>query len=335
MKKLLITALCATVGFTANATQISVSNSTQNPGQYSTMAAAITAAATGDTLLVHPTATTYGSFTLSKKLVIIGGGFNVQKVNPFYTTLGNITLGAGADESKFYGCRISLVSDNPTLSGLEIDSLYFENVIMYNYFIFYYATATNLIIKNSVLDYVNLGSKINSSAALSNCIFEGSGISNSSGSLLVEYCIFQGNSHLAAVSGAVVQNCIFYDGAFGSVTLSTFNNCLSFNLTDNTLPPGSNIGSNNISGSDPLFVDNAINLVFGYNRDYHLQAGSPGKTAAIDGGEIGLYGTTSVFSLSGEPLNSPIVRDFTITNGAIPVNGNLNIDVTITKPLNE
>lgn len=339
MKKITSTLVYLLLTVSAFATQISVSNSPQNPGQYSSIGAAITAAAAGDTLLVHPTSASYGNFTINKKLVIIGGGFNVQKTNPFYTTFGSITLAAGCDGSKFYGFRASHFIDVFQLNNLPLDSLFFEDLFLTNYIIFNYAHPTNMVVRNCIIDYSNLNNDVNSSVTFSHCIFEGSGPSNSNGSLLVEYCLFQGNStsHLNSVSGAVVQNCIFYDGAISSsITLSTFNNCMSFNLSPNTLPPGTNIGSGNQSGVDPLFVNNPINAAFSYSLDYNLQAGSPALTAATDGGEIGIYGGPNpTFSLSGEPLNSPIIRDFTITNAAIPVNGNLDIDVTITKPISE
>ena len=96
------------------------------------------------------------------------------------------------------------------------------------------------------------------------------------------------------------------------------------------------LSTNKLSSSWIPFVNNPINALFSFANDYKLQGSSPALTAATDGGEIGLYGgPNATFSLSGEPLNSPIVRDFTITNAAIPVNGNLDIDVTITKPLDE
>ena len=203
--------------------------------------------------------------------------------------------------------------------------------------IFNYAHPTNMIFRNCVIGYLDLNNDLNSSVIISHSIFESSGPTNSNGDLLVEYCLFQGTSHLSGVTGAVIQNCVFYDGAMAtSVTLSTFNNCLSFNLIDNTLPPGANIGTSNLSNVNPAFVNNPINANFSFSLDYKLQGGSPALTAASDGGEIGVYGgPNATFSLSGEPLNSAILRNFTITNAAIPVNGNLDIEVTITKPLDE
>ncbi len=339
MKTITSTLVCLLLTVSAFATQISVSNSPQNPGQYSSITAAISAASAGDTILVHPTSTSYGNFTVDKKLVIIGGGFNVQKTNPFYTTFGVITLRASGAGSKFFGIRVNYTQDSFSDNNLPIDSLFFEDVYFTspNGMISNYTYPTNLVVRNCVLHGADLKQNVNSSATFSHCIFEGSGPFDSNGSLLVEYCLFQGNNHLDDVVGGVIQNCIFYDGTMGTpLSLSTFNNCMSFNLTNNTLPPGTNIGSGNQSGVDPLFVNNPINAAFSFTLDYHLQAGSPALTAATDGGEIGVYGgPNSTFSLSGEPLNSPIIRDFTITNAAIPVNGNLDIDVTITKPLDE
>lgn len=316
------------------AAQWSVSNSTQNPGQFSSISDAVAAVASGDTLLIHPTPTSYGSFTLNKKLVIIGGGFNTQKINANYSQFGVITIVPASSGSKFFGLRIHQV--NASGAG-AYDSLQFENCYVSSYILFLSSEyPTNFLARNCVLDDVHLSNIVNSSATFLNCIFEGTGPRDNSGDLVVSQCLFQGTSHLTGVSGAIIQECIFYDGSFGSVSTSTFNNCLSYNVTNNTLPPGSNIGSNNLSGVDPMFVNNPIDAAYSFtNRDFHLQAGSPALTGGINGGQIGLYGDGSTFSNSGEPLNSAIIRSFTITNAAVPVNGNLDIDVTITKPLED
>ncbi|MBL0095854.1 MAG: hypothetical protein IPP46_04725 [Bacteroidetes bacterium] len=65
---------------------------------------------------------------------------------------------------------------------------------------------------------------------------------------------------------------------------------------------------------------------------YHTGAS---LTASTTGGPIGVYGGTSNFSLTGEPLNSAIIRSFTITNTTVPVNGNLNINLMVTKPVTQ
>ena len=51
-----------------------VDNVTSRPANFRTIQAAIDAAAVGDTLLIAPSASTYGGFTLTKRLNIKGTG---------------------------------------------------------------------------------------------------------------------------------------------------------------------------------------------------------------------------------------------------------------------
>ncbi|MBK9319414.1 MAG: hypothetical protein IPM91_11710 [Bacteroidetes bacterium] len=72
---------------------------------------------------------------------------------------------------------------------------------------------------------------------------------------------------------------------------------------------------------------------FNISYDYHLQSSSPAKNAATDGTDIGVYGGMNGFSTVLEPLMTPIIRQFTISNPSIAPGGTLNINIQVTKPL--
>ena len=88
-KSMLIITFLALVCNISYAKQWSVSNSALAPGQFNSLPAAISSPSVlnGDTLLVHPTGNSYGSFTIDKRLVIIGGGFNTQKTTSNYSVM--------------------------------------------------------------------------------------------------------------------------------------------------------------------------------------------------------------------------------------------------------
>ena len=69
----------------AQATIHTVSNNPTTIAHFSTIQAAINAAASGDTIYVHGSPNVYAGFTLSKTLAIIGAGFSPrQNFSPGY-----------------------------------------------------------------------------------------------------------------------------------------------------------------------------------------------------------------------------------------------------------
>ena len=118
--------------------------------------------------------------------------------------------------------------------------------------------------------------------------------------------------------------------ANGANTASnTFNNCV-FRL-QSALPAG-NSGANNLFLTDPQFVNYAFNNLYSGSYDFHLQPTSPLIAAASDTTDIGVYGSPTRFSPSGEVLYNPIIRSLFIQNTNIAPNGILNVDVNATIP---
>ena len=325
-----------------NAKQWSVSNASQNPGQFITIKAAVDTniVLAGDTLLVQPTAIPYSTpFTLNKSLTIIGGGFNTNKVGVFYTNItGTVTLAVGCSGSRFYGIRFAIMNSGGTagvLNNLLFEDCYSANTNSINFAVANYPT--NLVIRNCIISEVVLANTTSSSAFITNCIFyPGNGVQSSSGNLTVTNCTFIGGTHLSQCSNALVQNCIFQNSSLGGITNTTFTNCLNVDV-GSTMPPAGagNTGSNNmVSVTTSPFVNNANGSAFSFTgRDYHTTGAS--LTASTTGGPIGVYSGTSSFSLTGEPLNSGIIRSFNVNNSVVPVNGNLNINMTVTKPITQ
>lgn len=93
----------------ASATIINVNNSVTlpvNPGQYTTIQAAIDAASSGDTILVAGSAIQYNGATITKSITLIGAGYNPDKQNNYGSIIYNGSMnlqGAGNNNTKIIG----------------------------------------------------------------------------------------------------------------------------------------------------------------------------------------------------------------------------------------
>jgi len=86
----------------ANATIIIVNNTTNSPGQYTTLQAAVDAATDGDTLHIEPSNFAYdnnneqGAIYITKSLTIIGIGHKPNKEFSFPSHIGALRLSGNA-----------------------------------------------------------------------------------------------------------------------------------------------------------------------------------------------------------------------------------------------
>jgi len=109
-----------------------VDNNNGAPAPYSTITAAIAAANDGDTIYVQPSATTYGNFTINKRLIIIGGGAYPLKQNTTTTKTGGILLEKASSGTIIMGF---FIDGNTPYYGIKanIDSL--SNILIANCYI--------------------------------------------------------------------------------------------------------------------------------------------------------------------------------------------------------
>jgi hypothetical protein len=372
MKKTITILSLAITTLTANATTYVVNNRTDlpvNPGQYTTIQAAITAASAGDTILVAGSATAYtGQINVNKKLTIIGPGYNPDKQNPLKAIIGQIIINSGnASGSTIMGLITNLMLNSTTtdnnitirrceLSGFMVgDStfnlLFTENMMKGQ---FYWSTGKgqkNCRITNNVflLDQMFYG------------IYQNTLPSNNITPVIVDHNLFiSGNSNTPLIStnwreafysninanfvrNFIMTNNIFYNvnpsqpNTFGNFT---FNNNISFSGgTLPTLPSPGSVGSGNINNVDPQFVSifNTGNTV-DYNLDnLRLKSTSPAHNAATDGTDIGpTGGTYPIYQstnrvLTGEPIVPEIKFMNFVGASATQPGGTLQINVKAKK----
>lgn len=345
MKKSLITLAfaCFLLAF-AHAATLTVNNNYPNAGQYSTVQAAVDAAASGDIILIQGSVTTYGTVTLpkTKALTLRGPGWNpTLRPSIYKATLGSIFLEALAHDIVIEGLTTSgifmnYVSGNGTTtygqynikvqycSGAQIyaNAGCHDFIIQNNSGIVvvgYPATISNPPAYNILIQYNVLG-------AASAGVTGFAGYTAPNGNFITPTNIrIDHNVFLARISylnGVTITNNIFYTA---DVSSSDVNRCI---ITNNlTYGGGSSFFSgnylgNNIINTNPLFV--APNT-----SDYHLQATSPCKNAGTDGKDLGIYTDVMTFSRTGELI--PVVRSFQVTNPVSTATGSFNFKMTASK----
>jgi hypothetical protein len=311
MKKVILSALLVTSALVTYATTWTVSNSTANPGQFNTMAAALTAAAAGDTLLVAGSGTTYGTFSIDKKLTLIGSGHHPQQQPALPTTAGNVSITVNDVSISGFSCNQILIGG---VARIRVEFCEVRNVIQLA------ANATDCFIKSNLIANITLFATVNT-LILNNVILDlldGQNLAQST--LIVQNNTFVTYDYnTARVNGGNFTNNIFHAFTYYSTgnTNCTFDHNLAYSSGGNYQ---GGIGGNNLY-ANPLFISGT----------YRLQASSPAKTGGTSGSEIGAYGGGDSYSSTGEP-RLPIIRTFDILNFSVQTGGTLNVNMTASKP---
>lgn len=337
----------------ALATKYTVSNNNSIVAQFegpSALANAIAAAASGDTLYVHPSPDGYPALNLSKKLTLIGGGWNRYGTDSYATKIDYINLSAQATGSTIYGwyfiggnigsssifgnnadsisisnCRIESLSNSELGidSNGDCDFWTIKNC-------FFYSDDTNT-------QYgINLQGTDDQNWVVTNCIFLSSQIAGADhSSLLFTNCAFLPingiSSGFVSSSYITVRNSIWRNNVSG-LSNSELHNNLSFNCTSCDFVTGTNTGTGNISGQDPLFANYTLNT-FVFTDDLTLLPGSPAIGAGDNGENIGVFAGPSPYVLgtnyAGAPQIPQILSNFYLSNPFVIEGGTLQINGSV------
>ncbi|MBK8700649.1 MAG: hypothetical protein IPN29_14400 [Saprospiraceae bacterium] len=344
-----LTVLCI-LTYSAFAKVWTVSSDAARPAQFTTIAAAVSAASPGDTLRVAGAVSYYNMPDLFFPLVFIGEGAN----NPNGSNSGIITVSLkrlnsslGSSGSKFYGFNISNLNFSPEFSGSSENQRVLENFIFERCNI---SSSTAFInnqdgskntIKNILYRNCVFSSNLTISGAsgflmgitATNCIFDAGANVNSgvilNGSLIIRNCLFLNSANQRFnVNGAIIENCIFYKAEPTGATNSVFNNNLTYLCNAPTLPYGSNAGSGNLIGVNPMFNSYPpLGANFAWTHNYGLQSGSPAIGTGSNGSNIGLTGGNA--PVNNIPGNSriPVVTALTLPTSSVPVGGTLEVNI--------
>lgn len=310
----------------SNAAVLTVSNAVISPGQYTTIAAAMTAASNNDTIYVHGTNINYGSFTVTKALTFIGPGHNPQNQGLNQANINDITLSTGSSNSRIIGLRINNITTNANASGITIARNYIAvSVISYN-------TCPNWSVESNIFASTANNLDAQQVAGSTNWVVVKNVFNGYIQFFSAAYCYFynnlflrSGNAFLNTMNYVYFYNNIFYRAIPSSAPACTFERNLSY--PNNAFANGTNLVNTN-----PLFVNFPLaGANFAYTYDFQLQAGSPAIDYGTDNEDLGLFGgSLGYYNQNGIP-NIPQVREFNVTSSTtVPPGGTININVKST-----
>ena len=315
MKKLSI--LIAVLTIVSNAAFAKIWRVNNNPGvnaNFTTLQAAHDGAASGDSIYVESSATSYGSLNSSKKLVIIGTGYFLgsnQGLQAFTlpSIVGSISLNNGAEGSIIDG--LALNGSSISLNGVNnviirrnwISSEYGGNVDGFTGIVYINSGASNIFITQ------NFALQVNSNAASTGILISNNyiGFSAYYGDGATNSCI-----DLSAATVAIIKNNIFRRGTVLAYNSNITNNVMfagflggSGNLISNNIGNGTQFGTENGNKSN-VDMATVFELTGSTDAAWKLKAGSPAIGAGYGSTNqnpinCGMFGGSTPYVLSGIP----------------------------------
>ena len=357
MKNILL-AVCLFFAGAAGATVHTVNNNGGSP-MFTTIQAAVTAAADGDTIHVMGSNVAYTGFSvIDKKLAFVGPGFAPVKNVPTAATIGGVvelvnTAATGSPTgTEFNGLTFgNVVYASTTSNGgtIGINSLKFIRCHFINS-VYFTLGSTGGLFESCIFSYQLLFS---SSYNYSNFIFQNN-------LFYFQTCCIGNQIHgLQNAANILFDHNLFM--ALGAGSNQIFSGCNSLNLTNNifnrtnagpgnTLSTFTNNITNNVSGTNgntPWLINGnngtgnlpntnpQINAQAGvdagstnYLLDFEIAAG-PANNGGSDGKDIGLLHepTGSLNFKNARTSRFPVIGEFNILNPNIAPNGTLNVQV--------
>jgi hypothetical protein len=318
----------------SQATVRTVNNYITNSAQFSTVQPAITASATNDTIYLHGSPVSYGDFTITKRLVIIGAGYYLSNTINNYTTLvGNITIDTVSVNQALSGLTLQGLTINGQISNAGTDranNVLIDRCKLSTTFI----TGSNWIIKNSFGSPSFTISSISSNVLISNNIFQSLYLGN--GSSLISYAagVKVSNNELGGLYIGSGFYILFVNNIIKNYTVGSYsiNNTFSRNITFTdggpsiNFPPPNNTGSGNFNNINPLYINYSSPWPNSHysgdllSYDFNYQTGSVAINGGTDSTNIGISGgpyptlTTKIFD---GRTKIPLVTDVNIENAYV------------------
>jgi hypothetical protein len=332
------------------ATIRTVSNNPSTIAQFNTIQAAVNAAATGDTIYVHGSPTTYDIVTITnKRLVVIGPGFSPDKNIALTVSIPGFTINGSAGSSDFCELQGLIVFNFVANQGVNNLRL-IRNQFQGNFNFAHTTAATDFLMEGN---YFQSQISTNGSATFTNFLFQNnmfygvpcctsgniSGFTNSV-NVLFNHNIFIGPPGTFRVFSSncrflVLTNNIFVNrNPAENLSSSTFNNNITFNcgsVGDTAWIRNGNVdGGGNIAAQDPQMADQAtINAGNGNPLiDFTIAAG-PANNSGTDGKDMGLLFdvTGSLNWANGRNSRLPRIFKMNVVNPTVAVGGSITVTV--------
>ncbi len=334
MKNLfLLLLLIANIGLQAQTVWVADNNFNAPTGDnvFSTIQAAVGAAAAGDVVQVQPSPNTYGNVSINKQLTLMGIGFNVDKDIPLQSNMGTITLTnnldntSDADGTIIKGLNFTFLypgfntGPNYTLDNILIRNCQFQYI--YSSSVSAYSQVTNLEVRDCYLTgnvgnaSIYFADKLSNAIIRNNLMLYGVALkySSSAASNIITNNIIYGYIDIAvAGSNTTILNNNFIassggDHAFNSLFLDCIvSNNIFYGMTPSFLNGG---GSTSTSFQRNIFTNN---LVFSTGDDVMPPSGG----GVGNSGSGNITGTSPLFT-NVQLLNTwSSGYDFTLLGGS-------------------
>lgn len=369
MKTLIFTfvlslALVVTSSF---ATVRTCSNNSLLPAQFSSLQSAVDASASGDSIYVMGSATSYGTVSIGKRVVIIGNGLNPYGVTKPKSVVDYVNIHSPSDGAADGLTLVGLTivndlrlgtTDGNTKSAYGVNGVAVSRCAINAINARSANTSTDpttpysdLIVLQSII-YGMVNQDNFNSISCSNTNFIGSTMlfgGFATGAYLYNNCnfLFTSNGsglgyYYGTLSYTLIQNSVIVKSAQGNFNSCIFRNCITYQNINNNIASSGVVLDNCLINQDPKFV-----LVPGYGTGWFnssplsqifditycnlgYQAGSPGLNAGLDGTNIGPSGGANSFNyLKQDAATLPRMVDVSILSGqTLPQTGG-NISVRI------
>lgn len=303
-KILIVLIIVVTLIPTAFAKKWTVDSNPGNSADFTSLSAAHDGAADGDTLYVRGSGTSYGAFSIAKKLIIFGPGYFLTE-NP--NTQANATT-ASTDAITF-----NIGSDGSLITGFTVKG----TVTIF---------ASNVIFKRNYVNREGLGfTGVSVSSSASNVTITQNYIITNATSFNIASLILSGsnsvvtNNYIESTTGRAInpqtataaasyniQNNVIF--GYVNIVNADFKNNI---LISGTYDAGSTTTTNNIGNSTQFGTSNSnqenvdMTTVFegtgSSDGEFQLKTGSPAIDAGVGGIDIGMFGGTDPYVLSGIP----------------------------------
>lgn len=315
MKKLLILSVAATLTCSISFAKIwRVNNNIGVTANFTTLQAAHDGAASGDTLYLESSPTSYGAITCVKKLAIIGTGYFLdvnQGLQAFTlpSKVDGLTLNAGSEGTSIEG--LSLNGSAVSINGVN------DIVIRRNHFasfngaiadwgvgiVYISSGASNIFITQ------NYALMVQNNAASTGILISNNFLAHNAyyGEAVTNDCV-----QLHANTVAIIKNNIFRRGTVTAYNSNITNNIMflgylggSGNLISNNVGNGTQF-SNTDGNKQNIDMATVFESTGSYDGYFKLKAGSPAKGAGYGSTvqnpvDCGMFGGSGSYVLSGIP----------------------------------
>jgi len=268
--------------FQLNARILTVANpTTPQVAQYNTLQAAHDAAQSGDTIYLYPGLSHYSGLTVTKKVIIIGSGFN--KITDY------------SDNSKIVGndtIKFEKGSDGSILSSI---------IGKFNIKI----NDNNIFVKKCILNQI-LEEKNLTDVTIVNCYINNSlTVSENTSSITCNNIFACNNSIIMKQNSTIIlKNNVFYKGNGDNGYYPSFIDASTSRTFISICNVFIGYFTSNIYPQDVLSqysFDIQPNDGRWYENNFHLQVNSPGKNAGPNGSDVSIYSGDYPFDESGAP----------------------------------